>query len=34
MAVIYRRNPLQGVSEIYADYKEDDNLGVHWNIRS
>jgi len=22
---------LQAVSETYADYKEDDNLGVHWN---
>jgi dTDP-4-dehydrorhamnose 3,5-epimerase and related enzymes len=22
---------LQAVSEPYANYKEDDNLGVHWN---
>ena len=22
---------LQAASETYADYKEDDNLGVHWN---
>jgi dTDP-4-dehydrorhamnose 3,5-epimerase len=22
---------LQGVSETYADYKKDDNLGVHWS---